>query len=307
MIDLAVIIVSWNARDYLANCLRSVYTDLERSQLNGRVWVVDNNSTDGTQELLRDLFPSTQLIINGHNPGFGAANNQGMGAAVSAESEAPRYFLLLNPDTLIRPGAINYMIECLEDMPETGMVGPRLVYSDGRFQQSAFHFPGLAQLTFDLYPLPARLYEGRLNGRYPRRCYKANKNPFEVDHTLGAAMMVRRDVAEATGGFDESFHMYCEEIDWCWRIRRAGWDIYTVPQAEVVHYSGVSTRQVPAKSIVDLWGSRAQLYRRHHGRVKNALARSIVKKGLGRKARRTDSPELKQAYQQAAAIWLTKK
>ena len=307
MINLAVIIVSWNARDYLANCLRSVYADLERSQLNGQVWVVDNNSTDGTQELLRDVFPSTHLITNGHNPGFGAANNQGMGAAVSVDSQAPQYFLLLNPDTLIRPEAIRRLVDCLEDMPETGMVGPRLVYSDGRFQQSAFHFPGLAQLTFDLYPLPARLYEGRLNGRYPRRSYKANKNPFEVDHTLGAAMMVRRDVAEATGGFDESYHLYCEEIDWCWRIRRAGWDIYTVPQAEVVHYSGVSTRQVPAKSIVDLWGSRAKLYRRHHGRVKNALARRIVKKGLGRKARRSDSPELSQAYQQAAAVWRKQK
>ena len=120
-------------------------------------------------------------------------------------------------------------------------------------------------------------------------------------------MLVRRDVAEATGGFDESYHLYCEEIDWCWRIRRAGWDIYTVPQAEVVHYSGVSTRQVPAKSIVDLWVSRAKLYRRHHGRVKNALARRIVKKGLGRKARRSVSPELSQAYQQAAAVWRKQK
>lgn len=307
MVDLAVIIVSWNARDYLANCLRSVYADLEQSQLNGAVWVVDNNSTDGTQELLQDVFPSTQLIVNGNNPGFGAANNQGMGAAVSSNHQAPRYFLLLNPDTLVRPGAIRQLVDCLDEMPKIGMVGPRLVYSDGRFQQSAFRFPGLAQLAFDLYPFPARLYEGRLNGRYPRRFYKPNKEPFEVDHALGAAMMVRRDVAEATGGFDETYHMYCEEIDWCWRIRRAGWDIYAVPQAEVVHYSGVSTKQVPAKSIIDLWGSRAKLYRRHHGRIKNAIARRLVKKGLRRKARRTDSPELEQAYQQAVAVWLGKK
>jgi len=303
MIDVAVIIVSWNARDYLANCLRSVYADLDQTSLSGRVWVVDNNSTDGTRELLEDVFPSTQLIVNGSNPGFGAANNQGMGAAVANENHSPRYFLLLNPDTLVRAGAIKGMVDCLDEMPEIGMVGPRLVYSDGRFQQSAFRFPGLAQLIFDLYPFPARMYEGRLNGRYPRRYYKANKEPFEVDHTLGAAMMVRRDVAEATGGFDESYHMYCEEIDWCWRIRRAGWDIYTVPGAEVVHYSGVSTRQIPARSIVDLWGSRARLYRRHHSRIKFRLARGIVKRGLRRKARMTGSQELKEAYLEASSIW----
>ena len=116
-------------------------------------------------------------------------------------------------------------------------------------------------------------------------------------------MLVRRDVAEATGGFDEAYHMYCEEIDWCWRIRRAGWDIYTVPKSEVVHYSGVSTKQVPAKSIIDLWGSRARLYRRHHGRLKYILARRIVKAGLYRKARKAQSPEIRQAYRKAYEYW----
>jgi GT2 family glycosyltransferase len=303
MLDLAVIIVSWNVRDYLADCLRSVYADLERCRLRGEVWVVDNNSTDGTQELLPDVFPNTHLIVNPDNPGFGAANNQGMSAAVSGDRQGPRYFVLLNPDTLVRPGALGHLVSTMDAMPEAGLAGARLVYADGRFQQSAFRFPGLVQLTFDLYPLPARLYESRLNGRYPRRHYKANGDPFLVDHTLGAAMMVRRDVAEATGGFDESFHMYCEEIDWCWRIRNAGWSIYSVPQAEVVHFGGVSTRQIPARSIVSLWRSRAYLYHRHHGRLKLALARRLVKAGMHRKASRARNGELRAAYLEAAAIW----
>ena len=300
--DVAVIVVSWNVRDYLANCIRSVHADFERSGLKGEVWVVDNASTDGTQELLTDLFPTTRLIINGDNPGFGAANNQGM-AAASANGQAPRYYLLLNPDTLIRPNALANLVECLDNNPKAGVAGARLVYSDGRFQHSAFAFPGLAQLTFDLYHIPDRLYESKLNGRYPRRLYKSDRDPFEVDHPLGAAMLVRSDVAIASGGFDESYHMYCEEIDWCWRIRQSGWTIYTVPRAEIVHYGGESTRQVKAKSIRNLWGSRAHLYHQHHGRVRFELARWLAQKGLRRKASGASDPVLQNAYLSAADTW----
>lgn len=307
MLDIAVIIVSWNVRDYLADCLRSVYRDLAFSGLRGDIWVIDNASTDGTQELVADLFPTTHLIINQSNPGFGAANNQGMSAAVEAmNGQGPRYFFLLNPDTLVRPGAIGQLVCCLEERPDAGMTGARLVYADGRFQHSAFNFPGLAQLTFDLFPMPNRLYDSRLNGRYPRRHYRPNGPPFHVDHPLGAAMLVRRDVAEATGGFDESFHMYCEEIDWCWRIRERGWKILTVPKAEIVHYAGESTKQVPAQSIVNLWRSRAQLYQRHHGRLKNAVSRWLVKKAMKRKAARARNSELQLAYEKAAAMWRAK-
>lgn len=300
--DVAVVVVSWNVRDYLANCIRSVYADFERSKLKGEVWVVDNASTDGTQELLTDLFPTTRLIVNGDNPGFGAANNQGMTAA-SANGQTPRYYLLLNPDTLIRPNALANLVDCLDNNPKAGVAGARLVYSDGRFQHSAFAFPGLAQLTFDLYHLPDRLYESKLNGRYPRRLYKSDRDPFEVDHPLGAAMLVRSDVAMASGGFDESYHMYCEEIDWCWRIRQSGWTIYTVPRAEIVHYGGESTRQVKARSVENLWGSRAHLYHQHHSRVRFELARWMAQKGLRRKASGTSDPVLQNAYLSAADAW----
>jgi N-acetylglucosaminyl-diphospho-decaprenol L-rhamnosyltransferase len=303
MLDLAIIIVSWNVRDYLADCLRSVYAELNRSKLNGRVWLIDNASTDGTQALAATFFPQARLVTNGHNPGFGAANNQGMRLAESETAEGIRYFLLLNPDTLVRPNALKHLVDCLEERPEAGVAGPRLVYGDGRLQHSAFYFPGVAQILFDLFCLPPRLYDSRWNGRYPRRRYHPNCHPFVVDHTLGAAMLVRRDVAVATEGFDESFHMYCEEIDWCWRIRRAGWSIYTVPAAEVVHYGGQSTRQIPAQSVVDLWRSRAQLYAAHYGRLTNAVARRLVRLGLTRKAQRSENAALKRAYLEAAAVW----
>ncbi|MCP4359319.1 MAG: glycosyltransferase family 2 protein [Chloroflexi bacterium] len=302
MIDVAVIVVSWNVRDYLVKCLRSVYAEFKRSGLNGEVWVVDNASTDGTIALLGDLFPQVHLISNDRNVGFGAANNQGMQAAAASDS---RYYFLLNPDTVLHPGALAELVRCLDDRPEAGMAGARLVYGDGRFQHSAFSFPGITQLMFDLFPVPARLYESRWNGRYPRSLYRRNGKPFAVDHPLGATMLVRAEVAEATKGFDESYHMYCEEIDWSWRVQTAGWKIYAVPSAEIVHYSGESTRQVPSQSVINLWRSRAQLYQQHHGRFRLALARWLVIKGMRKKASRATEPELKHAYEEVVRIWQT--
>lgn len=300
MLDVAVVIVSWNVRDYLANCLRSLYGEIDSSGLTAEVWVVDNASTDGTVELLADLYSDVRLIVNVENSGFGAANNLGMGAAAADD---PRYYFLLNPDTLLGRGALTQLVSCLDARPRAAVAGARLVYGNGRFQHSGFRFPGLAQLAFDLFPLPDRLYESRLNGRYPRHNYVATAEPFAVDHPLGASMLVRADVVAATGGFDESFHMYCEEIDWCWRIADAGWEIYVVPRAEIIHYGGESTKQVQALSEINLWRSRAQLYQKHHGRLKNTLATYLVQAGMNRKLAKTKNAELQRAYREIAAMW----
>ncbi len=300
MIDVAVVIVSWNVRDYLVKCLRSVYAELERTGLSGAVFVVDNASTDGTAELVQHLFPNVHLIQNEDNPGFAKANNQGMRAAAAYE---PRYYFLLNPDTVVHPGALQALVACLEERPDAGMAGARLMYGDGRFQHSAFYFPGLLQLAFDLFPMPARLYNSRWNGRYPKSLYHRDKEPFQIDHPLGATMLVRADVAEATNGFDESFRMYCEEIDWSWRVQAAGWKIYAVPRAEIIHYGGESTRQVPAQSVIDLWSSRARLYRQIHGRFRAGLAARLVALGMKKKAARAKDPEMKRAYEEISRIW----
>ncbi|MCL4805387.1 MAG: glycosyltransferase family 2 protein [Anaerolineae bacterium] len=300
MIDVAIIIVSWNVRNYLSDCLRSVAADLRVSRLRGEVWVVDNASTDGTVALLEDLFPQVNVIANQTNAGFGAANNQGLRAAAARH---PRYYFFLNPDTLVRPGAIGRLVKCLDERPKGGMAGARLIYGDGRFQHSGFSFPGLGQLIFDLYNMPARLYESRLNGRYPRRYYRNDRSPFPIDHPLGASMLVRADVAESTQGFDESFHMYCEEIDWSWRVRESGWEIYAVPAAEIVHFSGESTKQIPAQSMINLWESRARLYHKHHGRLRRTLASWLVHSRMSNRARRAQDPNMKAAYEHIAAVW----
>jgi N-acetylglucosaminyl-diphospho-decaprenol L-rhamnosyltransferase len=283
MSHLAVVIVSWNVRSLLAGCLKSLYVDLERSEPESAVWVVDNASSDGTPEMVAESFPDVRLIANKENLGFAAGNNLALRQALVPSGRSPDYVWLLNPDTEVLSGATQALVSALEVRPRVGVGGARLQYPDGSLQQSAFRFPGLAQLLFELFALPARLYDTPLNGRYGRRRYDGNQ-PFEVHHPLGAAMMVRAEAVAQAGLMDEGYRLYCEEIDWCWRMRRAGWGAICVPQARVVHYSGGSTTQAATRSFVDLWTSRARLYSRLQGRLKRRLARALVRARICRKA-----------------------
>lgn len=298
--DLAVILVAWNVRTIIQNALRMLYADLQSSGLQTAVWVVDNLSSDGTAEAIRTNFPMVNLIEPGRNLGFAAGNNValrrlGFHDQPTTNPGGPRAIFVLNPDTLIQPGAIRALYDALFGLPKAGCVGAQLNYEDGTFQHSAFRFPGLWQIMIDLFPLPhrlhGRLYESRLNGRYPRRSYAAGQ-PFPVDHTLGATMMLRREVIEQTGLFDEQFFMYCEEIDWSMRIWQAGWKIYNVPTAYITHLEARSTNQIKPQSVINLWISRLRLYTKHYSGLKLALARSLIRLGMGwqiRKAQRMPS------------------
>ncbi len=187
----------------------------------------------------------------------------------------------MNPDTLTQPGATHTLYEALFNLPRAGVVGAQLAYGDGSFQHGAFRFPGLGQLVVDLFPVPGRLYESSFNGRYPQAAYQRGE-PFSVDHTLGATMMIRREVIQQTGLFDEQYFMYCEEIDWSMRIRRAGWEIYTVPAARVIHLAGQSTGQIRAQSVLNLWRSRFRLYQKFYSPFKLRLARALIRLGMRR-------------------------
>lgn len=279
--DLAVVTVTWNVRDLALGCLRSVYDDLAGSQLDGQVYVVDNASSDGTAGAIRSAFPQAHLIEPGENLGFAGGNNLALRSMGFPGGEnLPSLVLLLNPDTLLRPGALRALIDGME-AADAGLAGARLVYGDGSFQHSAFAFPGLAQLLVDLFPMPGRLHESRINGRYPRRLYQSTR-PFAVDHPLGATFMLRREVIAQTGLFDEQFHLYCEEVDWAMRIRAAGWKAVCVPSAEVVHFGGQSTTQVRPQSVINLWTARLRLYGKHYPPLKRALAILMVRAGMNR-------------------------
>ncbi len=311
--DLATVIVTWNVRGLVLDALRTLLEDTKAAGLDAAVWVVDNASADGTAEAVRDHFPEVHLIASHDNLGFAGGNNLALrtiGFGSQPLEALPRAIFLLNPDTLVQPGAVRSLYEALFAGERNGLVGARLAYGDGRFQHSAFAFPGVWQTMFDLLPMPGRFYESRLNGRYPRALYDGTQ-PFPVDHTLGATMMLRREVIHQTGMFDEQFFMYCEEVDWAMRIHKAGWRVLCVPKARITHLEGQSTSQIRPASFVNLWHSRFKLYTKHYSPLRVETIRGIVRLGMRRKiaqARRDSSLDeaqratLIEAYRKVAAL-----
>ena len=288
MSKLAIIIVSYNTRNLLRTCLESAQAGLNRSALEGEIWVVDNGSSDGSVAMVRERFPQAHLIANETNVGFAAANNQALrdmglgdrGITLSPSPLPPRYILLLNPDTVVVGDALATMVHFLDETPSAGVAGAQLRYPDGSFQHSGFRFPNLAQIFLDFFPLHHRLINSRLNGRYPRAWYESGQ-PFEIDHPLGAAMMVRWEAIQEVGLLDERFFMYCEEIDWCWRMKEAGWRVYCVPRAVVIHHEARSTRQFREEMFVQLWRSRFRLFEKHYSSLFRWAARQLVRLGVG--------------------------
>jgi len=304
MLDLAVIIVTWNVREIVLDALRTLYDDLENSGLSAKVIVVDSASTDGSADSVQEHFPQVQVIASQENLGFGRSNNEGMRAfgfgSDTPTDELPRAVYLLNPDTLTQPGATHQLFDTLFSSPDIGLTGAKLSYGDGSFQHSAFGFPGLRQLWAEFFPTPGRFIEGEFNGRYPRTLYE-RQQPFSIDFMLGATMMLRREVILETGMFDEQFFMYGEEVDWQWRIHKAGWRILCDPRAHVVHLVGQSTGQAKPRSIRNLWQSRLTLYKKHYPAWKMQAAKWLVAAGMRRKMRQARaenaSEEVMRAYQ----------
>jgi N-acetylglucosaminyl-diphospho-decaprenol L-rhamnosyltransferase len=276
--DLAIIVVSYNTRGLTAGCLESAYRDLESSDLTGHIWVIDNASPDDSAEMVAERFPQATLIAQDTNVGFAAATNVGIRAAL-AQDVAPRYLMLLNPDTIVRRGALSALIAFMDETPSAGAAGARLFFGDGSFQHSAFRFPSLSMAFLDFWMINHRLLDSWLNGRYARRLYESGE-PFAIDHPLGAAMCIRREALENVGPLDEGFFMYCEEIDWCLRARHAGWEILCVPKAVITHLEGRSAAAFRERMLIELWRSRFRLFGKHYGRLYRLLAGLIVRAGM---------------------------
>jgi N-acetylglucosaminyl-diphospho-decaprenol L-rhamnosyltransferase len=288
--DFSIVIVSFNTRQLLKECLDAVYASLAESALVSEVIVVDNASHDGSVAMVREHFPQVRLIANEDNRGFAAANNQalralGYGTGAGPHPPPPEHVMLLNPDTIVGKSALTTLVRFMDENPQAGACGARLLHSDGRFQHSAFAFPTLLQVLLDFFPINYRLADSRLNGRYPCRLYQAGQ-PFPIDHPLGATLMVRREAIERVGLLDERFFIYCEEIDWCLRIKAAGWEIWCVPEAEIVHHVAQSTGQFRDEMFVALWKSRYQLFEKQYSRLFQWVVRRIVRLGLWAEARR---------------------
>jgi N-acetylglucosaminyl-diphospho-decaprenol L-rhamnosyltransferase len=261
---LSVVVVSYNTAGLLARCLTAL---LARPLPAMEVFVVDNASHDGSVELVRQQFPTVNVIANERNAGFGAACNQAI------RRSSGRYVALVNSDAEVQGDGLAHLVRFLDAHPRAAVAGGRLRYPDGRFQHSAFRFPTLAQVFLDFFPLHWRLLESRLNGRYPRSW---DDRAFRIDHPLGAFFAVRREAFEQVGLFDEGFFMYAEEVDWCYRFKQAGWEIWHCPDALAIHHSGQSTAQRRTAMFVELHRSRWRFYRKHYSLAFRIAARAIT-------------------------------
>jgi len=251
--ELSIIIVSWNTRELLAQALESAYDTV--GDIACEVLVVDNGSTDGSAEMVETRFPQTQVLRNAENVGFARANNQALA------SSRGRFVLLLNSDAVLLPDALMHMARFMESEPSAGIVGPRILNPDGSFQSSYMSFPTLlAELL-----LMTKLHKVAYGQHFPSHPPAKSRDRRSVDWVSGACLMIRRQVVEDIGGLDEEFFMYSEEVDWCWRAKQAGWCVYYLPEAEAVHWGGLSSTKVPVSRRTLVYGSKLRFLRKHHG------------------------------------------
>jgi hypothetical protein len=244
-----VVIVTYNSAQTIADCLAA----LDTNGLPGGVTVVDNASSDGTAALVAERFPGTKLIANPVNEGFARGANRGLRETRS------EFALLLNPDAEVRPDAIRALLTFAERRPRAALIGPRLLNPDGSLQHSCFRFPNLRMVLtgfFGLLPL-----DSPANGRYRLEEYA---QPHQVEHLLGACLLIRRAAAEQVGLLDEGYYMYFEETDWCYRTHQAGWENWYCPDATVIHHGAHSTSREPERMSAEFHRSQARFYRKHY-------------------------------------------
>lgn len=260
---LSIIIVSWNTRELLDHCLRSIYENPVSGDYE--IWIVDNSSSDRSVEMVKEKYPEVKLIENQHNPGFAAANNQAIRVSEG------KYILLLNPDTELKSDALNQLIQFMEQHPKAGGAGAMLILPDGSVQQSCHPSLSLGRELWRLFHLD------KLHAIGSYEMEKWDKQAArEVDGLQGAALILRRQALAQVGLLDEDYFMYTEEVDLCYRLRKAGWRLYWLPEAKVLHYCGQSTKLVMEKMFMALYESRIKYFRKHNGPTAAKLYKLIL-------------------------------
>lgn len=265
---LSVVIVNWNTRDMLAQCLQSILTDREQQarQPSIEVFVVDNASSDGSVQMIKERFPWVRLIENVENLGFAQANNQAIGLARG------RYILLLNSDTEVHAGALTALIDFMEKTPAAGGAGAYLLNADGTLQPACHPMltpwrEFLRLIFLDRFLHVAVYSPGWWQTEEPRR----------TEVIKGACLMLRRMALDQVGLLDGSYFMYTEEVDLCYRLTQAGWQLWWVPAAKVTHFGEASSRQVARTMYVQLYRSKIQFYRKYGGDRRADLFKRLLR------------------------------
>lgn len=260
-IDVSIVIVNWNTKGLLKNCLNSVYQTIDR--LTFEIIVVDNASSDGSVEMLERDFPQTTIIGNQENKGFGAANNQAFAVMKG------KYTLLLNTDALLTPDAVHKLWGFCESNSQAAIACGQLLNADGSKQNSMASFPNLLTLAAN-----TSLLEYLFPQQFPSKRYE-HARPIEVDSAIGACMMIRKKALDEVGFFDERYFFFFEETDLAYKMYKSGWKIYHIPDAYIYHLQGQSIGS-NLRSRIEFYRSRYKFLSKWHGRSYYQFARVLI-------------------------------
>jgi len=268
--DISVIIVNWNLREYLRDCLLSLRR--HRGGLELETIVVDNASSDGSAAMVEREFPEAMLIRNSENAGFSKANNQAMARARG------RYLFLLNNDALVYEGTLPGLVGFMDSHPGAGACGPRIVNADGTLQvRSKGYYPNIRRAAAHFF-LPARVRHRR-SGSLGFYEFQDRMDQRTVDWLSGCALMVRRKTVEKVGMLDADVFMYCEDIDWCYRMNRAGWQVWYMPGVSALHYGGRSMKRQSGRAVAAHAAGLIAFYSKYHGTLAAMLFRLVLLTG----------------------------
>ncbi|MBP1157454.1 MULTISPECIES: glycosyltransferase family 2 protein [unclassified Paenibacillus] len=273
--DLSIIIVNYNTCELTLNCLKSVYES--QTSYRFEVLLIDNHSQDASVSEIKKHYPEVRLFCNNENVGFSRANNQGIRVAKGT------YVLLLNSDTVVQTDTFQNMIDFMEQHPRVGAAGCKVVLPDGSLDKACRRgFPTPSASFYYAFGISKWFPNNPKFNQYQLSHLDPDKD-YPVDCLVGAFMMVRKETIDQVGMLDEDFFMYGEDIDWCYRIKEAGWEIHYYPYTQIVHYKGASSRRKPFKIIYEFHRAMYLFHRKHYRRKYSLFINSMVYIGIGLK------------------------
>jgi GT2 family glycosyltransferase len=270
--SISIVIISFNVERLLKECIESVYCETTETPFD--IWVIDNHSRDNSVQMLKDNFPNIHLIENDRNLGFPKANNQ---AIVKSTSD---YILLLNPDTIVQDGAIDKMVRFMDEHPDVGVSGCRVLNEDGSLQLACRRSIPTPKVAFYRLTGLSRLFpHSKTMARY-NLTYLDPNTPHEVDAVSGAFLVIRKKVVDAIGVLDENFFIYGEDMDWCIRAKKAGWKVMYYPHARIVHYKGVGCKTNHRKTTYEFYRAMYLFHRKHFAKDCSPLTNLAIYIGI---------------------------
>jgi len=267
MTDVSIIVVAWNVRKLLYDCLKSVYDQTEG--VDFEVIYVDNASEDGSVDMVKSEFPQVKIIENSQNEGFIKANNQAIQIAQG------RYVLLLNSDTIVLDNAIEKIVKFADAHPEAGVVGCKVLNPDGTLQRNCFMYPSVLNMFLFATHLYKIFPKSRFFGR-ERMTWWDFDYVSEVETICGSCSLVQKKAVEQVGLMDEAYFVYGDDPDWCYRFKKNGWKIMFTPEPRIIHYGGQTTKRLPDKFLLQLYGAKLIFIKKHKSKPAFFLARLLT-------------------------------